>query len=128
MSKNIYISCDPEERNLEQVKSLCTFLQESSHLLNFAPLPKEGFLYPKVEYKIERCDVFVAIIGAGYGYDCSTWLNHELLYASILRRHRMISRPRMFGLCIENYKLPRCSETIELEYLSESDYSAILNV
>ncbi len=126
MNKNIYISCAFNERDLEQVKSLCVFLQESSCLINFAPSSKEGNLYSQVEDRIERCDIFIAIISAGY--DCSTWLNHELLYASILRRYRMVSKPRMFGLYIENYILPRCSETIELEYLSEGAYSLILAV
>ncbi len=123
MSRHVYISCDFEERQLEQVKELCGFLQASKCVIQFAP-SSGGSFYRLLEESIERSDAFIAVVGAGY--DCSTWLNHELHYAFNLKRMRMSPRPRLFGLRVQDYELPRCSEDIELEWLNDSNRQLLL--
>jgi len=123
MSRHVYISCDFHERELEQVKKLCRFLQVSKCVIQFAPSPGWSF-YRVLEEAIERADVFVAVAGAGY--NGSTWLNHELQYAHTLQRFRFTPRPRLFGLRIEGHELPRWCERIELEWLDESNQALLL--
>lgn len=123
MSRYAYISCDFNERDLEQVKRICGFLQGSGCVIQFAPSPGWSF-YRVLEEAIERSDVFLAVIGMGYS--TSTWLNHELYYAYNLQRTRFTPRPRLFGLRIEGYEIPRCSENIHLEWLDESNLHLLL--
>lgn len=123
MSRHVYISCSFDERELVPVKQICGFLQVSKCVIQFAPSPGWSF-YRTLEEATERCDSFIAVVGPGY--NSSTWLNHELHYAYNLNRFRFSPRPRLFGLRIEEYDLPRCSEHIQLEWLSENNRDLIL--
>lgn len=123
MPRHVYISCDFSERELEQVKALCSFLQSSDCLIRFAPEPKWSF-YPIVEEAIERCDTFIAAVGVGYS--CSTWLAHEVTYALALQRARMHPRPRVFALRLNNYDKPIFVDKLSVEWLQQDDYYLLL--
>jgi len=123
MAGNVYISCERDERELPEVAALCRVLRESACEIHFAPFTVEWCGYRQLEDLIERADAFVAV--AGRGYDSATWLNHELTYADALRRFRFDHRPRIFGLRIGKYLLPRCSEHIALEWIDSSTQSFV---
>ena len=123
MSRRIYISCDFHERDLETVKAVESFLRLRGCLVEFAP-PVGPAFYEHLERTIESCDAFLAIVGVGYSI--STWLNHELHYAHILRDSRFKPRPRVFGLRIENLDLPKCSEHISVEWIDEATCNLLL--
>ena len=123
MPKCVYISCDYHERELEQVKKVCGFLQVSGCLILFAPQPEWSF-YDAIETSIDQCDTFIAIVGLGQ--DGSTWLSKELHYAYALNQARTRKRPRLFGLAVEGYKIPKISEHIPLEWISESNMELLL--
>jgi hypothetical protein len=126
MSRRIYISCEFPERRISQVEALDGYLQQVGCKVQFAPFGGgvEFCGYDALEAAIEQADAFIAV--AGRGYDSATWLNHELWYAHALNRHRFNHRPRLFGLPIPPYRLPRCSEHIELEWLNESNRELLL--
>jgi len=124
MARRIYISCEPAERELIEVKALLGFLNESSCTVSFAPFTTDFCGYRPLEELIEQADAFIAVIAAVY--NDSTWLNHELLYASTLNRFRMTPRPRLFGLRIPPHRLPRCSEQIQLQWLDATNPHLLL--
>ena len=121
--RRVYISCDFNERDLKPVRSILGFLQLRNCLIEFAP-PVGNDFYKSLEGAIERCDAFVAIVGVGYSV--STWLNHELLYAHNLRISRFNPSPRICGIRIDNFDLPRSSEHIPVEWIDETTYSLLL--
>lgn len=124
MSRRVYISCDYPERDLVEVEGLCRFLHKAKCAIEWAPQPAWDFYRP-IEEAIERCDAFVAVVATGY--QCSTWLNHELYYAHALHRFRFHPRPRLFGIAVNETPLPNCSKHIPLEWLaSPEDYGFLL--
>jgi len=123
MLRNVYISCDSDERDLPSVKSVQGFLQSQGCNVEFAP-PRERDFYKTLEKAIESCDAFVAIVGDGY--KLSTGLNAELHYANALRTHRIVPRPRIFGIRIEQINLPNCSANISIEWIDEHSYKLLL--
>jgi hypothetical protein len=121
MPRRIYISCDFNERDLPQVKSLCGFLQVSGCVIEFSPNPAGWSFYRLIEESIDRCDAFVAIVGRGHS--CSTWLAHELHYAFTLNKVRLHARPRLFGIRIDDFEQPNMTKHVSLEWLDGSDES-----
>ena len=124
MCRHIYISCDASERELEGVKSLCNFLRASNCAIEFVPHSENAF-YRGIEESIERADAFVAVVSVMR--DASTWLAFELHYASTLRHARSFPRPRVFGLRVGESQLPRISQQIELEWLSNDNRHLLLS-
>jgi len=122
MSRNVYISCDLAERDLPAVKSVQGFLRSQGCNVEFSP--REHGFHKALEKAIEGCDAFVAIVGDGYAI--STGLNAELHYANTLRTHRVVSRPRIFGIRIEQLTLPNCSANISVEWIDEQSYKLLL--
>ncbi len=118
MSRRVYISCDFDERDLPEVRSLCSFLQVSGCVIMFAPQPAGWSFYRNIEDAIDRCDALVAVIGRGH--TCSTWLAHELHYANALNRVRFHPRPRLFGIRIGDYEQPNITRHVTLEWLDGS--------
>jgi hypothetical protein len=51
MSRNVYISCDSDERDLPSVKSVQGFLQSQGCNVEFAP-PRERDLYKTLEKQL----------------------------------------------------------------------------
>ena len=121
--RHVYISCDDGEQALPPVARLCSFLHATHCEYQFTPYPPAPG-YPLIEAAIEQCDVFIAIVAAGY--NGSTRLNHELHYAWSLQRTRTNPRPRIFALQVENNRLPRISEQVPVEWLDESNQSLVL--
>lgn len=119
MSRRVYISCAVDERDLPEVRALCTFLQLSGCVLMFAPQPPGWSFYRNIEDAIDRCDAFVAVVGRGHS--CSSWLAHELHYANTLNGVRFHPRPRLFGIRIEDYERPNITKHVALEWLDGSD-------
>lgn len=118
MPRRIYVSCDFNERDLPQVASLCGFLQVSGCVIEFAPNPAGWSFYHLIEDAIGRCDAFVAIIG--HGRSGSTWLAHELHFASTLNSVRFHARPRLFGIRIDDFEQPDITKHVSLEWLDGS--------
>jgi len=87
MARRVYISLGHGERGLPAVQDLLLFLRRHGCIITFAPQSDEWSFYPLLEEAIERCDVFVAVAGAGY--DGSSWLAHEVTYADQLARWHM---------------------------------------
>jgi hypothetical protein len=124
MSRYVYISCEQSELELEQVKSLCSFLEISNCVIELPPSNTHGSFYRYIEDAIERSDAFVAV--AAGGLEGSTWLNFALHYADNLYHSRNSKRPRLFGLHIQGYEVPNVSKRIELEWLNESNRELLL--
>ncbi len=100
-------------------------MQRHGCIVTFAPEPDEGSFYPLLEEAIERCDVFVAVAGAGY--DGSSWLAHEVTYANQLARWRMGRRvPRLCGLRINEFALPPYLQSLPVEWLEPGQYGLLL--
>ncbi len=121
MIKRAYISCEKNEAELEQVEEICTFFQENSVIIEFAPDPGWSF-YENIVSAIDRCDAFISIFACGY--KDGTWLNAELDYAVHLKqvRERIIApKPRIFGVRIRNVETPAYVDKIkDIEWLSEN--------
>jgi len=124
MSRSVYISCDLDERDLPTVKSVQGFLNAQGCNVEFAPTREDRGFYKALEKAIESCDAFVAIVGDGY--TTSTGLNAELHYANALRTHRILKRPRIFGMRINQLDLPNCSANITVEWIDEQSYKLLL--
>ncbi|HKA22168.1 MAG TPA: hypothetical protein VKN18_28075 [Blastocatellia bacterium] len=123
MARNVYISCDLDERALPAVKSVQSFLESQGCHVQFAPPLEHGY-HKALEKAIESCDSFVAIVGNGYAL--STGLNGQLHYANALRTHRIVKRPRIFGIRIDQLDLPNCSASISVEWLDAQKYKLLL--
>ncbi len=118
MSRLIYISCAPafHEHELEEVKSLCAFLQQSGCVLTYSLSAGSG------EGAIEEAAAFVAVIGEGYSL--SSHLNGELHLARALNGAH--HSPRLFGLRVGDWGVPHCSQGIELEWLDDANRQLLL--
>lgn len=128
MPIRVYISCDFNERELAEIQKICQFFQSQKAIIEFAP--KDCFWnYQNIEEAIERCDIFIA--GVGLSYSCSTWLAHEITYASILNRNRMKKRPQIFALKLSNYDKPtfveKFSENYPVEWIKTENYLEIFS-
>jgi hypothetical protein len=124
MPRRVYIFCDYDERNIAPVEAVCSYLYQAKCVIEFAPQFAWGH-YRLVEEAIERCDVFIAVIGRGHS--SSTWLQHELLYAHRLTRMRFSPRPRLFAIHIKGYDFSPYAKEIPLEVLETEDtYQSLL--
>ena len=56
----------------------------------------------------------------------ATWLIHAANYAFALNRPRMVFRPRLFGLCVDPWPVPKAYEHISFEWLAEGTYENLL--
>lgn len=129
MSIRVYISCDFNERELAEIQKICQFFQSQNPIIEFAP--KDSFWnYQNIEEAIERCDIFIA--GVGLSYSCSSWLAHEINYASVLNRCRMKKRPQIFAIKLSNYDKPtfveKFPEDYSVKWIEPENYSELLNV
>jgi hypothetical protein len=129
MARRFYISCDFNERDLPEIKSLMKFLTESRYITEFAPSGSINWNYQLIEEAIERCDTFVA--GVGLSYSCSTWLAHELIYAQTLSKIRMgRRRPRIFAIRLSNHNeqtwVEKSAEMYPVEWITKSEYQLLL--
>jgi len=125
MPRRLFILCEINEKELEEVHKLCLFAQKHSVLIDFPVDPGWDF-YKILEESIEQCDALVAVVSEEF--NDATWSNHCLNYANTLRNNRFSPRPRILGLRINNVNLPRYSEHIEIEWINSSkDYKVILD-
>ena len=115
MPRRVYISCGFDERDLPQVRLLCSFLRISNCVIEFAPQPAGWSFYRNVEDAIDRCDAIIAVFGQARS--CSTWLAHELHYAGDLNRVRFHPRPRLFGIKIDDFQEPSITKHVTVEWL-----------
>lgn len=129
MRQRFYISCDFNERELPEIKSVMEFLTQSRCITEFAPSDSINWNYRLIEEAIERCDAFIA--GVGMSYSCSTWLAHEITYAMLLSRHRMGERrPRIFAIRLSNYAkqtwVVKNADATPIKWITKSEYQLLL--
>ncbi len=127
MPRHAFIACETNEYDLPEVIEVCQFLRRHNFVIQFSPVSDGGGgddFYTPMEHSIERCDVYIAVVGEGiWG---STWLNKILQYAFILNKYRTVSKPSVFALSIGGRKLPPVSRNIPVEWLLPDSFDLLL--
>jgi hypothetical protein len=122
MKRRIYFSCGLDERELPVVHTIRQFIVSSGAEVDFAPYPIE---YARMEQAIEQCNAFLAVFAATSSV--ATWLIHAAIYAFAHNQHRLAPRPRLFGLCVDPWPVPKAYEHIAFEWLAEGTYENLLH-
>ena len=124
MQRRIYLSCGPDEQELPLVLTVRQFLASTGAKVDFQPDLRSRRGYVLMERAIEQCDTFLAVFAAISSV--STAFAHAALYAFELNRHRMAPRPRLFGIRVDPWRVPKAVEQIPFEWVSEGSCENLL--
>ena len=123
MQRRIYVSCGLDEQELADVHKICQHVISSGAEVDFAP-DLNHISYSEMERAIEQCDTFLAVFAATS--EVATSLAHAAQYAFVLNKHRLVPRPRLFGVLIHPWQVPRAYAHIPFEWLSVDGYENLL--
>lgn len=112
MSKNAYISCDYQDREMDIVNNITRSLCKEGYIVEFTPQQGIGSFHESIANAIERCDVFISVFSTCYFEN--SWLNIEFEFTTCLKKARkhILSgnhtklRPLMLGVLLDEHELP----------------------